>query len=115
MKIANKDLLDNPGRLFEIDNDDDARCFLLEVGLLGRFVYDNSPSRTRLVTYDEHQTHFVVVLYFTGMASKSDNGYLIYCLPKSRLTPELANAFIENIAIAHDCQRTMRPLKSRKD
>ena len=115
MKVTNDDLVNNPGRIFEIDDDDDARRFLLEVGLLGRFTHDNSPSSGReLVTYDEHPTHFVVVLYFTGQAVRSDNGYLIYCLPKNRLTPELANAFIENIASAHDCLRSMRPLISRK-
>jgi hypothetical protein len=102
-------LLKNPDTIFETKNDTTAKLWLLELGLMGKFS-NTSDSRTQLITHRDHPTHFIVAMFFTGKTKKSDNGYVIFCLPKSEFPPELALQFVEKISREQGYVESVKPL-----
>ena len=104
-----EELLQNPNKLFQISDDDEAKMCLLEFGLMGKFSAMTA-SRTQMITYGDHPTHFVVAMYFTGKTKNSDNGYLIYLLPKNTYPPDRAMEFVQKMAGMHDYAETVKLL-----
>jgi hypothetical protein len=46
------------------------------------------------VTFD-FDTHYIFAMLFTGKTLPSDNGYAVYCVPKSAMTIEQMNEFVK--------------------
>jgi hypothetical protein len=113
MKLTNSNLLKNPDEFFQTENDHEAKAFLVEVGLSAQIKTDITESRTQLITYGDHSTHFIAVEYFTGKTVKTDNGYLIYCLPKSQFSADDFAEFLQKaFSNMHFGIEVLRPLKT---
>jgi hypothetical protein len=110
MKTLNDVLLSQPEMRFEIDNDEQAKQFLVEFGLTGQIKTDIVESRTQMLSSDKHKTHNFVVMYFSGKTVPTDNGYLIYCLPKAHFPKDKFVGFLRQMGALHEDVVTIRPL-----
>lgn len=107
-------LSQEPNELFRINNDEDAKMFLLEMGLMGKFS-NTATSRTQILTYGEHPTHWIVAMFFTGKTVPTDNGHLIYCLPKRDYSTSQFQIFVSSIAAGHDYVEYIKPLSPQSE
>src|SRR5437773_1735681 len=94
-------LKQKPDEVVEIADDNSAKIFLLELGIAGRFKAksEGATATDQGIRFTEHQTHCVLALLYLGRADQAQNGYMIYCLPKSKHT------FIEFNVFADEVQR----------
>ena len=85
-----------------VQSKDDARCKTLfdRLGILGCFSTSTTPSLS-LVRYREHGTHWIVGMLWSGYPHQQDNGYQVFCLPKSRITEQRMERFAEFILDIH--------------
>lgn len=85
-----------PNQFFQFADDKEAKQLLFELGLIDKFSKKpiGNDSAAQLVTYGEHLTHFIVAMFFTGKTKPEDNGYVVFCLPKSQYSPERASQFV---------------------
>jgi hypothetical protein len=65
---------------------------------------------TQLATKFDHATHYIIALYLCGHAKPEDNGYLIYCLPKSKVTKEAAIEATEKLSREMGIIFTVKPV-----
>ena len=80
-------LLKYPNESFELLDDDDARTFLIAEGLFGDFPQGSfTGSRGQFLIFKRHPSHWILAIRFQGNKNKSDNGYVVYCEPKSKVT-----------------------------
>jgi len=82
-----------PDESIMIDNDEQAKQFLFELGMIDKFLKNpkaNTKTNTQLATHFSHRTHYVIAMYFSGHDKPEANGYLIHCIPKSKFTREEA-------------------------
>ena len=86
-----------PNQLFQFDDDDEAKRLLFELRMIDKFTPrpNIKPSTTQVLTEANHPTHFIFAMYFAGKTNPTDNGYLVFCLPKSQFSPEQAMAFMQ--------------------
>lgn len=85
-----------PSQFFQFADDAEAKTILFELGLIDKFSikppYNQSTAQS--ITYAEHPTHFIFAMLFLGKTKKEDNGYVVFCLPKSEYSPEDAMKFV---------------------
>ncbi|MGD1088953.1 MAG: hypothetical protein ABR955_09560 [Verrucomicrobiota bacterium] len=88
-----------PNLTFFFEKDDEAKTVLFEMGLIDKFSQEPpySQSTIQAVSYSEHATHFIIGLLYLGKTKPEDNGYLVYCLPKSQYSLQKAIQFRERI------------------
>jgi hypothetical protein len=89
MEVMNKKLLDNPNTPFSFDNDEECKILLVELGLGNRFSTNPQnlgPNPIQTITHLNHATHWIHAVLFLGHAVAENNGYLILCFPKSRMS-----------------------------
>ena len=110
-RTLNEVLLNQPGMRFEINRDDQAQRFLTEFGLTGQIDTTITESRTQMLTTNDHKTHYFVIIYFTGKTVETDNGYLIYCLPKKVMSPQGYVDFLKHLGMVHTNVVSLGPLK----
>ncbi len=80
-------LAENPDNLFQVKDNVEAERLLSELGIIAQFAKpDHTHARIESVVYNEHSTHHILALRLSGCAEAADNGYLIYCIPKSQVT-----------------------------
>src|ERR1035441_5387221 len=95
-------LKNKPNETFTFDNDNEAKMLLLELGLAGRLnikppnISPEKPTR-QAVLHTVHPTHFILAILYLGNSKKEDNGYLVYCLPKSKCSFAKFNTFADRI------------------
>jgi len=98
-QITLSTLAGKPDEFFEINDDEKAKRLLLELGIISRF-NKNPPSdkpTTQFVAYNENPTHHILALLYLGCEEQRGNGYLVHCLPKSRVSQKEFIAFIEKL------------------
>ena len=85
-------------QFFQFDNDKEAKTVLFELGLIDKFSIKPpyAQSTAQFVTYGEHPTHFIFAMLFVRKTKKEDNGYVVFCLPKSEFSPESAMKFVRS-------------------
>jgi hypothetical protein len=68
---------------------------LLELGLLDQLKnkVEGIDSTNQTVT-GECKTHFILALFFTGKTLETDNGYIVYAFPKSKVSIKQMGLFI---------------------
>jgi hypothetical protein len=86
-------LKQNPDKDFQFDDEFETKSIMLELGLAGRFSMDppNVPrgqQSQQLVSYGEHPTHFIHVILYLGNPDPKENGYLVLCFPRSKVSYE---------------------------
>ena len=84
-------LKQNPDKEFRFDDEFEVKSILLELGIAGRFSQKppNLPSgkqSQQLVSYGEHPTHFIHVILYLGNPDLKENGYVVLCLPRSKIS-----------------------------
>ena len=84
-------LSDHPNEIVGTSNDDEAKAFLAELGVLEKMQNQRvAPGRfsNQLVRLDiwNHPTHWITALKVDGSDRPEECGYVVRCLPKSRLT-----------------------------
>jgi len=85
-----------PDEQFDIDDDADAKVLLLELGILDKFTTKlPSHETTQAVVYREHPTHHILALLYAGHSNPVDNGFFVFCLPRSRFSPEQFQLFAD--------------------
>ncbi|HZF01606.1 MAG TPA: hypothetical protein VE344_06880 [Methylomirabilota bacterium] len=86
-----------PNQFFQFADDKEAKQLLFELGMIDKFTPKPNfkPSTTQILTESNHPTHFIAAMYFAGKTNPTDNGYLVFCLPKSQFSPEQAMAFVQ--------------------
>src|ERR1700722_8370897 len=79
----------NSGEMFQISNDDEAKVLLMELGLIDRFskIVKGVSSTNQFVT-GICQTHYILGFLFTGKTVETDNGYLVYAVPRSKFSSQ---------------------------
>jgi hypothetical protein len=79
-----------PDKDFQFEDHFEAQSILLELGIAGRFNMNppeaNGQQSQQTVMYGEHPTHFILVVLYLGNAEAVENGYLVLCFPKSRVS-----------------------------
>jgi hypothetical protein len=87
-----------PGQFFQFSDDGEAKIMLFELGLIDKFSIKppHGQSTAQFVTYGEHPTHFIFAMLFVGKTKKEDNGYVVFCLPKSEYSSESAMKFVHS-------------------
>lgn len=87
-----------PSQFFQFDDDSEAKTILFELGLIDKFSIKPpfAPSTAQFVTFGEHLTHFIFAMLFVGKTKQEDNGYVVFCLPKSEYSPESAMKFVQS-------------------
>ena len=113
MQITNGTLLQNPNQYFEISDDNDALFLLIELGLSAQFEQGVKESRTQLVIYDEHTTHWIAAVHLTGKTPPSENGYIVTCIPKSKCDRAGFSRFIQQSFGDSVAVEKMRPLSTK--
>jgi len=80
-------LTKNPDQLFEITDDSEAKLLLTQLGLVDKFrkKVPGVESSNQIAT-GTCKTHYILALYFTGKTVETDNGYLVYAVPKSEVS-----------------------------
>lgn len=87
-----------PDQTIQFDDDEQAKQLLFELGMVDKFLKKpktKTSTNTQLVTHFSHPTHYIIAMHFSGHKRPEANGYLVYCLPKSKFTKEQA---IESVA-----------------
>ena len=91
-----KPLSKSPNEIVEISDDTDAKALLVQLGVINKF--PESPNLSEpwaaRVGYADHPTHWIMATLFTGFPNAIDNGYVIYCLPKSQFALPDANQWL---------------------
>jgi len=84
------------GQVFEIRDDDDARAFLLRLGILDKF-----SKRAQLagewaesVGHADHPTHWILATRFSGFSDALENGFVVQGWPKTLYSLERINALL---------------------
>jgi hypothetical protein len=89
-----------PNLTFLFEKSDEAKTVLFEMGLIDKFsqrpLYFHQ-STLQAIGYSEHATHFIIGLLYLGKTKPEDNGYLAYCLPKSKYSPQEVIQFREDV------------------
>ena len=79
-----------------ITDEGEAETLLFDLGLTDRFMKAGIGAHVlQAVSFDEHPTHHILAMYTAGHSSRGDNGYLIYCLPKSKLSDAGFSTIVE--------------------
>lgn len=87
---------------FILDNEP-AKIFLAEVGMLGDFAQDSLPAQSlRFSINRNHPTHWILAHCHAGHKNEADNGYAVFCFLK-RDTP-LVDVENFNQLIHQECQ-----------
>lgn len=74
--------------------DEPCKLMLASLGLLERFVHSKTPNFS-IVASDGHATHYIIGVLWSGHPRAEDNGYAIYCMPKSQTTREELQAYMK--------------------
>ena len=87
-------LKQSPDEQIDISDDSEAKVLLLELGILNKFTTKLPPHETtQAVVYGEHPTHHILAVLYAGHAKTTDNGFVVFCLPRSRFSPEKFHLF----------------------
>ena len=88
-----KMLAGRPSDSFKITNKTQAMRLLLELGVVGKFLKKPALADrwASAAGYSEHATHWVIAALFEGFPEACDNGYIVFCLPKSEFSLEQVN------------------------
>ena len=89
-------ITDTPDEFRRILDDGEAKLFLIQFGLIeklrehgtrpaGISLFEPWSSRTY---FTDHPTHWIVADYFCGFTNPADNGFVVDCIPKSRVSLE---------------------------
>lgn len=74
--------------------DEQCKLMLASLGLLERFLHSKTPNFS-IVASDEHAAHYIIGVLWSGHPRAEDNGYAVYCMPKSQTTPEEMRAYMK--------------------
>lgn len=82
-------LIAHPSVYRKITDQAEARELLIECGLLEQMEKLSRPPGHQSewmtsIPWLKHRTHWLVAVVYSGFAKAEDNGYVIYCVPKSR-------------------------------
>ncbi len=90
-----------------VQSKDDAKCkaFLSAVGLLDDLKRSSTPYLSA-VSADCHETHWVVGALMSGYPTPEQNGYLVFCLPKSRTTRQQVREFLDSLCVRNQGEDT---------
>jgi hypothetical protein len=111
-------LTQNPSQFFEFDDDNEAKAILIELGVLGKLCQPpphGEPSTTQVIGYGDHPSHYVIGMRFRGKIKPEDNGFLVFCLPKSQFTPEMAMRFMQEKCRAQGVPAVISPYSPGSD
>lgn len=105
-------LSQNPHKMVTVEDDKEAKTLLFELGLIDKFSKNPllGASTAQAVTHGDHPTHFVFAMLFLGKTAKQDNGYLVYCLPKSQYPPSKAMEFVRTVLKSQGKVAVAKPL-----
>lgn len=86
-KIGDK-LTRNPNEIFEFHHNGQIKDFLIELNVESKFNAEKEGEQQQVIQHEEHPTHFILILRWSGYAHRQDNGYYVWCLPKRKFTVE---------------------------
>jgi hypothetical protein len=100
----------NPDKLFQFTNNARVKVLLFELGLIDKFskVVPGVPAPTEAVT-GECSTHYILAILFSGRTKPDDNGYVVYCFPKSQCSAEKASQVVRDILKAQGQLHLAKP------
>ena len=77
---------------------DDAKCKVLlgELGMLELFRRSEEPNLSILACLT-HNTHWIVGMLWSGYPKPDDNGYRVFCLPKTRVPEHGVKSFMQSL------------------
>jgi hypothetical protein len=80
-----------PDKMLGLTDDARAKKLLFELGIIDKFS-KSVPGVERPVQAVTGicTTHYILALLFSGQEMPEDNGYVVYCLPKSFYSPDAA-------------------------
>jgi hypothetical protein len=89
-------ITDTPDEFRRIMDDADAKLILIEFGLIENLLkHGKRPAGVSLsepwsarTYFTDHPTHWIVADYFCGFPNSTDNGFVVDCIPKSRVSLE---------------------------
>ena len=68
------------------ESNDDAKCkaFMAELGMLEPFTRAHDPNLS-VLTFNNHLTHWIIGMLWSGYPKPEHNGYRLVCLPKNQI------------------------------
>lgn len=96
-----EELIQSPDKTFHITDNKQAKMLLCELGLIdkfpGKFPAVSNPIE---VVIADCETHCILAFLFSGRKKRADNGYLVHCLPKTKVSlakfARFVSGFIKN-------------------
>ena len=84
-KISTK-LARQPNVYHEYDHNRQIKALTIDLGIEERFTTAPAGSQPtcQAVHFNEHQTHFILIVRYSGYDDPKENGYRACCLPKSK-------------------------------
>jgi hypothetical protein len=82
-----------PDDAIQIDDDKEAVDFLYLIGIANAFAAGNSLSEmptVQICGFNGLKTHCVLACLFSGCSPENENGYQVFCAPRSAFEPGLS-------------------------
>jgi len=81
-------LAKNPNEMIQCDQDAQVKGLIVDLGITGCFSQKTTGQNetTRPVIFNEHPTHHILIVLYQGHDNPAENGFLAYCLPRSRVS-----------------------------
>jgi hypothetical protein len=99
MNEISRELAEKPNEVVESSDDEQIKGLLLELGILSQFT--RTPQGPKLsiqaVPYIHHPTHFILVALWLGYDDPTQNGYRVWCIPKSEADIRIFQAFCKEV------------------
>jgi len=80
--------------ILKFTSESDSKTQLSELELLSRF---SKSSRSEVITFDEHPTHYILATHCSDKSKDEEGGYMIMCYPKSRYSAAEARVMISAV------------------
>src|SRR3954469_18841858 len=80
----------NPNKQFSFDDEKEAKTLVLELNLTGRFSPNpakGQQSQQSVLCFD-NLTHFIQVILYLGNPDPNENGFVVFCYPRSKVSYE---------------------------
>jgi hypothetical protein len=90
-------LLQNPDQPFALA-DEEAKILLFELGVVDRFKKSDE-LLTQAVIVNEHLTHRILALHFSGQPDPLENGFQVTCFPRSKVSADKFQDFVSEFRL----------------
>lgn len=119
--MTKEKILNSPDEFFQIADNNEAKALLFELGIIDKFAKNQGgtgKATVQAITGDL-RTHYVLAMFCEGNPLESDNGYVVFCIPRTQRSPAEMNEMMpllfrifEGKGMALQNSKQLRPFSS---